>query len=199
MIVIDIETTGIDPAKHGIISIGAVNFDDPNEWFYGEGRPSASVEITDGALDVNGFKREELSELPDPIVVTLSNFFRWCAVQESTPLIIGGHNPGFDKSFIFAESERCGLRKSLNPFGYHTIDLHTVAHADYLRKQGHWYAKIMPAYHIYRQLGIPDEPKPHYALNGAVWEAEAFSRILHGKSLFVEEFEQFPVKENPWR
>ena len=36
MIVIDLETSGIDPMEHSILSLGAVDFDNPEYFFYGE-------------------------------------------------------------------------------------------------------------------------------------------------------------------
>ncbi len=41
-------------------------------------------------------------------------------------------------------------------------------------------------------VGIPTEPKPHIALNGALWEAEAISRLLYQKNL-LSQFEQYPI------
>jgi hypothetical protein len=43
-------------------------------------------------------------------------------------------------------------------------------------------------------VGIPTEPHPHLALNGALYEAEAFSRLLHHKNL-LPQFSQYPI---PW-
>jgi hypothetical protein len=45
-----------------------------------------------------------------------------------------------------------------------------------------------------KYVGIPPEPKPHHALNGAKYEAEAFSRLIYGKNL-LHEFAQFAVPE----
>jgi transposase InsO family protein len=45
---------------------------------------------------------------------------------------------------------------------------------------------------ILHYLGLPEEPKPHHALNGAKYEAEAFSRILYGKNL-LSEFAQYSI------
>ena len=47
---------------------------------------------------------------------------------------------------------------------------------------------------IANYVGLPDESKPHHALNGAKLEAEAFSRFIYGKPLF-EEFKRFPVPD----
>jgi len=196
MIVVDVETTGLLPWKHGIISIGAVNYDDPTQYFYGEGRPNAVCEITEGALEVNGYTREDLKALPNPIVVTLSEFFEWCRAQNTSP-VLAGHNAKFDLDFLNQDVERCGFKKGTNLFTHRVYDLHTAAHTQYRQLKGFWYPKDMPATFIYEKLGIPCEPSPHYALNGAVWEAEAIARIVEGVSLF-DDFKDYPVRENPW-
>jgi hypothetical protein len=48
---------------------------------------------------------------------------------------------------------------------------------------------------IMEYVGIPTEPHPHKALNGAIWELEAFSRLLYGKGILTD-FEKYPI---PWK
>lgn len=197
MIVVDVETTGIDPHIHGIISIGAINWDDPEQWFYGEARPDERVEIDQFALDVNGFTHESLAALPMDMPTMLVQFFDWVAAQ-GKPQMLAGHNAQFDLKFIQKEAQRAGLDQRLFPFPYHTIDLHTLAQVEYFRNNGFWFPSTMSAWEIFKRLEIPNEPKPHYALNGAAWEMEAFGRILLKRSLFTD-FAQYPVKDNPWK
>ena len=47
---------------------------------------------------------------------------------------------------------------------------------------------------VLNYCGIPEEPKPHNALTGALSHAEVISRLLFGKKL-LPEFEQFDI---PW-
>ena len=44
-------------------------------------------------------------------------------------------------------------------------------------------------------VGIPEEPKPHIAMNGCISHAEVLSRLLYDKKL-LPEFEQFDI---PWK
>ena len=196
MVTVDVETTGVDPHLHGLISIGAILWQDPEQWFYGEARPSDGVEITDGALNVNGFTYEQLAELPMDMPTMLLQFFTWVRAQPE-PWILAGHNAQFDLKFLQKESDRCGFDPRDFPFAYHTIDLHTVAQTDYFRTKGFWYPDTMPAWKIFEKLGIPNEPKPHHGLNGALWEMEALGRLLLKRSMFTD-FAEYPVKENPW-
>jgi hypothetical protein len=43
-------------------------------------------------------------------------------------------------------------------------------------------------------VGIPPEPKPHVAINGAIWEYEALHRLIYEKQ-GLEEFKAYPI---PW-
>jgi DNA polymerase III epsilon subunit-like protein len=196
MIVVDVETTGLIPSKHGILSIGAVNYDDPTKYFYGEGHPHESVEITQEALDINGFTLEKIRTIEKPISAVLDEFFDWCRAQ-NTSTVVAGMNARFDLDFINAECERWHITKGWNPFPHQVYDLHTLAHTHYRQWKGFWYHKGMPANFIYERLGLPHEPMPHHALNGAVYEAEAIARLIEGISLF-DDFKDYPVKINPW-
>ena len=59
MVVLDIETTGLDPDVHGIVSIGAVDVNSPEDMFYEECRIREGEKIDENALDVNGFTLDE--------------------------------------------------------------------------------------------------------------------------------------------
>ena len=58
MIVVDIETSGTSPYKHSILSIGAVDFSNPERQFYQECQIEKDKEYTEEALNVNGVKKE---------------------------------------------------------------------------------------------------------------------------------------------
>jgi len=59
MIMVDVETTGVDAKKNSIISIGAVDFSNPQNQFYKECRIWEGAEITQQALYINGFTKED--------------------------------------------------------------------------------------------------------------------------------------------
>ncbi len=68
MIVVDVETTGLDPRKHALLSIGAVDFLNPKKQFYGECRMWEGAEVFMGdeyytcALNINGFTEEQIHD-----------------------------------------------------------------------------------------------------------------------------------------
>jgi len=194
MIVVDIETTGTDAHKHSIVSIGAVNLDKPSEQFYEECRVWDGAHIDSAALDVNGYSEDAVK---DPTKQeegdVVRGFFAWLEGRENQ--LLAGQNPMFDLGFLQAAAARHHIDFRI---AHRSLDLHTMTYF-HMVKRG-----IEPPMKnkktdinsdgIMNYVGIPAEPKPHIALNGALWEAEAFSRLLFNRSL-LSQFSQFPI---PW-
>ena len=162
MIVLDVETSGIDPQVHGLLSIGAVDTE-TGESFYADCRLSEDRTFTSIALGINGRTPESLYIGPHD--VTISQDFRaWC---ESRNCLVGGQQVGsFDLLFLREVFGRAGLPW---PFGYRCVDLHSVAWAKWGESLG--------LDDILERLGLEKEPKPHNALTGAKLEAECFRRL----------------------
>lgn len=192
MIVLDIEATGTNYEKHSILSIGALDFDDPSKRFYVECRAWEGAHLDKEALAVCGFTKEEVL---DPVKLTeaqaVAQFLSWTeAVEERT---LAGQNVSFDRDFIKAACERAGYEY---PFAHRTIDTHTLAYMHHVL-----HGKQVPVEKrhsaldldvILAYVGIPDEPEPHNALTGALCHAEVISRLLYGTSR-VAEFAQYPI------
>ncbi len=193
MLVTDIETSGLDPARHAIVSIGAVDYLDPARQLYLECRPHPGAEIEDGALAVNGFTREQLQDPARlPVVEALIQLCEW--VEVGRRRVLAGSNVRFDQGFLQAA---CRRQQVPYPFGRLTVDLWSVWYARRLVIEGRnvphgtisaWTDGIL----VY--CGLPSEPKPHNALAGAKMEAEAFSRLIHGRGL-LGEYEGHEVPE----
>ena len=62
MIILDIETTGIDFNKCGIWQIGALDFYNPENYFLEEARIDDEDLIEEGALKINGKIEQELRD-----------------------------------------------------------------------------------------------------------------------------------------
>lgn len=190
MIVVDVETTGTDPRRHSIVSIGAVDFAEPSRHFYRMCRPFDGAEIDPGALNVNGFA---LHQLTDPALPSLasavSDFIAWTRGDG----ILGGHNTAFDRDFLKSACQRYDLSW---PFGFRVVDMLSVGWAHMLR-DGHQPpagGAELKARTIFAYVGMPQEPRPHHALTGAKMEAEALSRLIWGRTL-TDEFREHPVPE----
>jgi DNA polymerase III epsilon subunit-like protein len=181
MIIVDIETTGIDPKKHAMVSIGAVDFNNPTYQFYEECRISENKEIQEKALGVNGFTEQQLRDsAKQPLPELLKHFRAW--FRKASSKVMAGQNPSFDMSFLKQACKEAEVNMELYR---RTVDLHAIAYCR--RKQMNLSLNNILAY-----VGLPQEPNPHNALTGAKMEAEAFSRLLHKKNL-LEEFKKYPV------
>lgn len=192
MIVVDIETTGLDPTKHSIVSIGALDFSDPQNQFYQECRIFDGAEITLEALEINGFSEEQVRDgNKKSLEQAVKEFFLWS--DSCSDKTLAGENPSFDRDFLRASAERYGI---LWTFGYRTIDLHSLCYSHYIRrgmnppnKNGRTDLNLDK---ILNYVGLPSEPRPHHALTGAKMEAEALSRFIYGKPL-LEEFKRYEL------
>ena len=192
MVVVDVETTGLSPARHGIISIGAVEFEKPANQFYGECQVEKHIEIDRAALEVNGFTIEEITKTDRPLPKILAkDFYEWLKpIKDKT---LGGHNTGFDAGMLRVAFGSARLKW---PFGFRLIDMHALAYG-HMKSRGHTIPLIhdtsaISANTVHEYVGLPREPEPHNALVGAKMEAEAMSRLLHGKSL-LPEFRKYPL------
>lgn len=196
MIILDVEASGTEPHMHSIVSIGAFDFDNPDNRFYVECRMWSGAKIMDGALEVNGFTEAEIT---DPGKQTeeeaVRNFLGWTeGVSERT---ICGQNPSFDRDFVRAGAARAHLDYSL---AYRTLDTHTMCYMHMLQAG---YEVPVDEKHrrtmlnldaVLNYCGIKSEPEPHNALTGALCHGEVASRLLFGKKL-LPEFDQFEI---PW-
>ena len=194
MIVVDVETTGVDSKKNSIISIGAVDFSKPQNQFYQECRIWEGAEITQQALYINGFTKEQITDQNKiSLEEAVKSFINWAGnIAEQT---LAGENPSFDRDFLRNSIEEYKINYRI---GHRTIDLHSICYHHYLKKE------FRPPIRdsrtdlnldgILKYSGLPEEPKPHHALTGAKMEAEAFSRLIYGKNL-LPEFEKYSVPD----
>ncbi|MEO8638201.1 MAG: hypothetical protein ABI430_04870 [Candidatus Taylorbacteria bacterium] len=195
MIVVDMESSGVEPHKNSLLSVGAFEFANPKNKFYEECRVWEGAHIDNEALAVNGFKREDIEggSKKQSDKDLLSHFLSW--TETCAEKTIAGQNPSTDRDFLKYTAERYHVNW---PFAHRTIDLHSICYFHMVRrgitppvKNNH---SALNLDGILTYVGIPTEPKPHNGLMGAKVEAEAFSRLLTEKWLFSE-FERYPI---PW-
>jgi len=196
MIVLDIESTGTNPEKHSIISLGAIDFDEPRNQFYDECRIWDGAHIEAEALEVNGFTEKEIR---DPNKKTeeelIRDFIAWA--EECRGWNFLGQNPSFDRDFVKAACHRSHIDF---PFPIRTIDTHSLAYMHMVTRgsippfNAEKHRSDMNLDYILNYVGIPEEPRPHNALTGAQCHAEVASRLLYNR-LLLPEFEVYPI---PW-
>jgi DNA polymerase III epsilon subunit-like protein len=194
MIVVDVEASGVEYHKHSIVSLGALDFDNPSHWMYVECRIWEGAHIMEDALKVNGFTEAQITDVSKEREGELiAEFLEWITpVNDRT---LAGQNVSFDRDFLKAAAER----EHLNwPLAYRTIDTHTLAYMHMIQR-----GLTIPLNHnrsaldldaILNYVGIPNEPEPHNAMTGALSHAEVISRLLYGKKL-LPEFDRFDI---PW-
>ena len=197
MLIVDVETSGLSPEKCSILSIGALDLENPTQRFYGECRVWDGAHISDEAMEINGFTEEQAKDSNKKSEAELvTEFLEWS--QHLNNRTITGQNPSFDRDFLQSAAGRAKLSWDL---AHRTIDTHTLAYMHIVKMGGE-----APVDHQHRRsnldldailnyCGIPDEPMPHNALTGAMSHAEVTSRLLYDKKL-LPEFEQFDI---PWQ
>ena len=193
MIVVDIETAGQYMYRHSILSIGAVDMSNPKNTFYRECNMFEGTEIDPHALEINGFKEDDInSNKKSSLKEILNEFLDY--INKIGERDIVGYNVTFDQYFLNYYLDMCGLGSFI--LGIRTIDLHTLIYANMLQRK----VEIplmngrsgISADIALNYVGLPSEPKPHNGLTGAKMEAEMASRVLYGKNL-LEEYAQFEI------
>lgn len=131
MIILDIETSGLDPRKSSLLSIGAIDFDNPDDSFYGECQVFPGAEINPKSLEINGFTSEQIRDSKKPATTDLlRNFLNW--LSEKKDQTIAGQNVHWDVEFLRQELNRSKIDYKL---GHRIVDLHSVAYAKVLEQK----------------------------------------------------------------
>lgn len=163
VVVLDVETTSLDPVRGSILEIGAVPLLDIGvPPFEAECRPHEGALIEPEALRVNGGKLEDLLRRPRTEAEIVLEFRLWLARLPVAPMF-AGFNVAFDVSFIAAALVRA-IR-----LPHRTLDVHAIVAAADLRSP---IGPSAPAEgwssdRVWQRYGLGPEPRPHRALEGA--------------------------------
>ncbi len=130
MIIADLEMSGLDVEKHSILSIGALDFENPNNTFYGECRLREGTSFEYEALKVNGFSVEHIQTYERSCQELVKSFYEWTLkIKDRT---LAGQNPGMmDIPFLKKAFELYHLPWI---FGHRSVDSHALAYAYFRRK-----------------------------------------------------------------
>ncbi len=205
MIVLDIETSGIYPEKHGIWQIGALDFYNPKNTFLEEARIDDEDEIQKDALKVHGKSEHYLRDVnKQSEKQLLENFFRWCENVQIKNIL--SHNPQFDRVFIEFKARKYNLKiisqhKGIDknsPFHQRAFDLHSIAQLRYYQIYRKFLLREihsdMGMSNILKFCGIIYERGSHNALEDAKLTAECFSRLVYGRNL-LPDYLQFSIQK----
>lgn len=165
MMVVDIETSGLDPKRHSILSIGAVDYYDSSNEFYVECALPYKGVVNLDALAINGFKLPAISQVNSKrlaISEALDLFIDWTKTCVN-PTTIAGQNVAFDRAFLQETMAKCDKSFFLP---IHVVDLHSLYYFHLVRKN------LLPSStfslrSIAHELDVLCESEPHNALEGA--------------------------------
>lgn len=198
MISLDVESSGLDSRSCSILSLGALDTDDPANQFYDECRAWDGAQVNDEALRVNGFSRKEIS--PEggkkSEAELIRDFIAWATDRPQNRTLLAQNVP-FDLGFVQQACKRAGIE---SPFAHRALDLHSLCwmHMTMRGKQppvdaGKRHTALnLPA--VLEYCGLPEEPSPHNALTGALSHAEAFARMAYNKNILLD----FSIFDIPW-
>ena len=208
-IVLDLEMSGLDKIKCGIWQIGAIDLNNPSEFFLEESRIDDDDYVEEDALKVIG-KSEEYLRNPakQSQRELLEKFFEWMRKRPLRNVLC--QNPQADIGFLEVRAKKYGLKKTMQ---HRAFDLHSIAQAKYFYIYGEFliregkdttgWESNMNLTNVLKFCGIPDnrmilidgktvhEGKPHNALEDCKLTGECFYRLILGKNIFPEysEFE----------
>lgn len=197
MLSIDCEMTGLDSERCSILSIGVVDMTHTERRFYGECRVFEGALIQEEALRVNGFTQEDCidteKQTVDQLMASLYEF-----IEASPSHLLLGQNVYLDREFLNNAFKRAGIAFAFN---HRIIELHSVAYAELVRRGEDTDERVrvggvkhstLNLDRILQYVGMPQEPRPHNALTGALVSAEAYHRIVYREKL-LPEFLQFEI------
>ena len=206
MIVVDIETSGLDFTKCGIWQIGALYIDNPKNTFLEEARIDDNDLIEPEALRVGGKTESDLRDgKKQSQKQLLINFFSW--VKKTNNFAMLSHNPqDLDYTLVVKKAKQYSLEF---PFHHRCFDMHSMAQLKFFQVNGNFLMKPgmgvseMGLSHVLEFCGMEDnrikagqkgvnEGHPHNALEDCRLTAECFSRIVFGKSL-IEDYSKFLI------
>ena len=195
MIVLDVETTGLDASKYSILSLGALDLNEPTNQFYEECRAWDGAAVSDEALAVNGFTREDAADASRKTEAELIKAFCAWATDKPANRTLASQNIAFDRAFVESACVRAGIEF---PFAHRTIDTHTLVWLHMTRRgiappERNQHSGISLTYAL-EYVGLPEEPKPHNGLTGAYCHAEIIARIAYNKKL-LDDFSHYDI---PW-
>ena len=195
MIVIDLETSASMFGMHNasIVSLGALEFENPSNEFYGECKIDEGAEVDPKSLEINGFTHEQITDpSKQSVQELLTSFFTWAkSVNEKT---FAGQAPMNDVNMLMRTAD---IHNITFPLGYRTVDLHTICYVHALMR-----GELIPLEehtasdfgldNILAYVGLKARPGAHNALGDTKLTAEALSRLINGVSL-LPEYTAYPI------
>ncbi len=168
----DVETTGLDPQKHEIVEIGLVLIDQETgeviDTLDIKVRPEHIETADEVALKLNGYNKADWQDAVS-ILEAIALYG-----EKAQNAIFCSHNVTFDWSFILEALKKAGLKSTLD---HHRLDLFTLIWS----KTKDSKIESFSLSRVAQFFGLPEEPLPHRAINGARTAHEIFKKIIHSQ------------------
>jgi len=212
MIVLDIESSGLDTGKCGIWQIGAFELENPENQFLEEARIDEEDIVKPDSILVTGKTEEEMRNKEKQSQKQLIlNLFEWVKTCENKLII--GQNIGWDLTFIQNKCLKYGIQDIFRKIsGFKGLDTYSIAQLKHLEKKGEFSIKEdgrgdMGLHKVLEFCGMEDkrigldeknkvkkEGTPHNALEDCKLTGECFYRLMYGKNLFSE-YSKYKIPE----
>ena len=176
LVVIDTETGGLDPERHALLSVAAVDSAD-GEAFVGLIRPHADWITEPEALAKNGFTLEFLEKNGRPERDVLQDLALWLHQRRFS--ILAGCNVAFDRDFLRAAFARHGMTWPMHK----SIDLQAAAWLAYEAgrlplPEGKDGLPRLSLDHIAAAMGFSRSSAIHNALEDALMTTACLRRLI---------------------
>ncbi len=166
---LDFETTGEEAGYHEIVEIGLIVFDqatfDIIHTYECKIRPHFPGRMSQRAKRISPYNEEEWKS-----ALTLKEALK-PLVRMMKDSILCAHNTTFENGFLDAALKETGISIDMD---YHAIDIPSLAYG-LLKRKG---LASLNMGEIAKFFGIPEEPIPHRAINGAKVEYEFFKKLM---------------------
>jgi len=167
----DLETSGDVFGVNEILEIGLVVFGQKSfeiiDTLDVKVKPEHIENAIPAALAKNGYKPENWQE-----AVSLKSAIEQYA-EKTKDCIFCAYNATFDWGFMNHAFRVTGVQDDMD---YHRLDVLSMLWKDTFRNKESWSLKT--ACQIF---GVPPEPEPHSALNGAMTAYELFKKLASGR------------------
>ncbi len=177
-LIIDVETTGLDPTRHACVELGAILLDEKFDvvWEYSSlMKPWPGAEFCADALKVHRI-RSEVAQVAEPAEKVVRDFHQRFD-RETAPLVVAGWNVWFDVSFLKVLYHRAGLAW---PFGHRFLDVQSIVSFFFgLREVSQAFAieKCLGETQIHRALADARQTVQLLRLMNRLRESSHFSEI----------------------
>jgi DNA polymerase-3 subunit epsilon len=165
----DVETSGLDASLHEILEIGLVVVNQKTlkiiDSYSVKVRPTHIASGAKKALAVCDYNERDWRNAVD-LDVAMRVY-----ADKTRNAVFCAHNVYFDWSFIARAFQTTGIEDYMD---YHRIDLFTTA---WTRLRGEPAEKFNLAV-LCKRLGVPPEPLPHRAINGARTAHRVLKKLL---------------------